>query len=95
MHRQGRSPKGSGLFVFMGRAAEGRGTVVIAPSCIFGLCRKVGDFVPCSVIPLMIRSLSVRLAGLLAPAYLCTDWQPETVVMAGRAGLRAIGNSIP
>lgn len=31
MHRQGRSPKGSGLFVFMGRAAEGRGTVVMRP----------------------------------------------------------------
>ena len=43
----------------------------------------------------MVRSLSVRLAGLLAPAYLCTDWQPETVVMVDRAGLRAIGNRIP
>lgn len=31
MHRQGRSPKGSGLFVFMGRAAEGMGTVVMRP----------------------------------------------------------------
>ena len=31
----------------------------------------------------------------MAPAYLCTDWQPETVVMAGQTGLRAIGNSIP
>lgn len=31
MHRQGRSPKGSGLFVFMGRAAEGMGTAAIVP----------------------------------------------------------------
>lgn len=74
MHRQGRSPKGSGLFVFMGRAAEGRGTVVIAPSCIFGLCRKVGDFVPCSVIRFMLGASSVRRAGLLASACLYTDW---------------------
>ena len=37
----------------------------------------------------------MSLAGLLAPAYLCTDWQPETVVMVDRAGLRAIGNRIP
>lgn len=35
MHRQGRSPKGSGLFVFMGRAAEGRGTVVMRPFVCF------------------------------------------------------------
>ena len=31
MHRQGRSPKGFGLFVLMGRAAEGRGTVAMRP----------------------------------------------------------------
>lgn len=95
MHRQGRSPKGSVLFVFMGRAAEGRGRWACGRSCVSGL-RQVGRgfrFFP--VILFMVRSLSVRLAGLLAPAYLCTDWQPETVVMAGRAGLRAIGNRIP
>lgn len=61
------------------------------PSCVSGL-RQVGRgfrFFP--VILFMVRSLSVRLAGLLAPAYLCTDWQPETVVMVDRAGLRRSG----
>lgn len=95
MHRQGRSPKGFGLFVLMGRAAGGRGTVVMRPFVRFrpAAGREGIPFFP--VILFMVRSLSVRLAGLLAPAYLCTDWQPETVVMAGRAGLRAIGNRIP
>ena len=41
MHRQGRSPKGSGLFVFMGRAAEGRGRWSCGRSCVSGL-RQVG-----------------------------------------------------
>ena len=41
MHRQGRSPKGSGLFVFMGRAAEGRGRWACGRSCVSGL-RQVG-----------------------------------------------------
>ena len=40
-------------------------------------------------------SVNSNLGVSPSPAYLCTDWQPETVVMAGRAGLRAIGNSIP
>ena len=39
MHRQGRSPKGSGLFVFMGRAAEGRGTVA-SPRLAFSACAE-------------------------------------------------------
>lgn len=63
MHRQGRSPKGSGLFVFMGRAAEGRGRWACGRSCVSGL-RQVGRgfrFFP--VILFMVRSLSVRLGG--------------------------------
>lgn len=35
----------------------------------------------------MVRSLVRSLV--------CTDWQPETVVMVDRGGLRAIGNRIP
>ena len=42
MHRQGRSPKGSGLFVFMGRAVEVWGTVAIAPVLHFRPVRKGG-----------------------------------------------------
>ena len=95
MHRQGRSPKGSGLFVFMGRAAEERGTVAMRPFVRFRPAAGGRGFRFFPVILFMVRSLFVRLAGLLAPAYLCTDWQPETVVMAGLAGLRAIGNRIP
>lgn len=96
MHRQGRSPKGSGLFVFMGRAAEGRGTVAMRPFVRFRpAAGRRGASVPVLVIRFMLGASSARRAGLLAPAYLCTDWQPETVVMVDRAGLRAIGNRIP
>ena len=62
MHRQGRSPKGSGLFVFMGRAVEVWGTVAIAPVLHFRPVRKGGDSVACPVILFMLRS-PVSLLG--------------------------------
>ena len=95
MHRQGRSPKGSGLFVFMGRAAEGRGSVVMRPFVRFRPAAGREGIPFFSRDPLHGPEPLRSLGGLLASAYLCTDWQPETVVMAGRAGLRAIGNRIP
>lgn len=44
MHRQGRSPKGSGLFVFMGRAAEGEGDGGHRPVLHFRLVQKGRGF---------------------------------------------------
>ena len=84
------------LFLYVGYEVRRHALLERAGRLTVSGLRQVGRgfrFFP--VILFMVRSLSVRLAGLLAPAYLCTDWQPETVVMAGRAGLRAIGNRIP
>ena len=75
MHRQGRSPKGSGLVVFMGRAAEGRGTVVMRPFVRFRpAAGRRGASAPVLVIRFMLGASSVRRASLLASACLYTDW---------------------